>query len=76
MAIKYICPHCQMVLGTINSASVSELQLGLHSLTTLERQEIIAYDLSGNMTVKVTCDYCNEALSSHPELSLLSNPLQ
>ncbi|MNO99889.1 hypothetical protein D3C76_916710 [compost metagenome] len=76
MAIKYICRHCQTVLGTIDSPVVTELQLGLHSLTPSERRDIIAYDLNGEMTVKVTCDYCNEALSSHPELSLLSNPLQ
>jgi hypothetical protein len=76
MAIKYICRHCQSVLGIIDSAMVTESQLGLHSLTPAERRDIIAYDLSGEMTVRVTCDYCNEALSNHPELSLLSNPLQ
>lgn len=76
MAIKYICRHCNSLLGTIDSTVISEMQLGLHSLTPAERRDIIAYDLSGDVTVKVTCEYCNEALVNHPELSLISNPLQ
>ncbi|WP_438348309.1 anti-sigma-F factor Fin [Paenibacillus sp. FA6] len=76
MSIKYICRHCQTVIGTIDSAIVTESQLGFHSLTPAERQDIIAYDLSGDVTVTITCDYCNDALTSHPELSLLSSPLQ
>lgn len=76
MAIKYICRHCNAVLGTIDSTVITETQLGFHSLTPAERRDIIAYDLSGEVTVRVTCDYCNEALETHPELSLISNPLQ
>ncbi len=76
MAIKYICRHCNTVLGTIDSAQITEAQLGFHSLTPAERRDIIAYDLSGEVTVRVTCEYCNEALAYHPELSLISNPLQ
>ncbi|WP_082865855.1 anti-sigma-F factor Fin family protein [Paenibacillus crassostreae] len=76
MAIKYICRHCQTVLGVIDSSMVSEFQLGFHSLTPSERQDIITYDLSGEVVVRVTCDYCTEAISTHPELSLLSSPLQ
>lgn len=76
MAIKYICRHCNSLLGTIDSTVITEMQLGLHSLTPAERRDIIAYDLSGDVTVRVTCEYCNEALETHPELSLISNPLQ
>jgi len=76
MAINYICRHCHTVLGRIDSTAVTEMQLGFHSLTPAERRDIIAYDLSGEVTVRVTCDYCNEALESNPELSLLSSPLQ
>lgn len=76
MAIKYICRHCNTVLGTIDSVMITETQLGFHSLTPAERRDIIAYDLSGEVTVRVTCDYCNEALDSHPELCLISSPLQ
>lgn len=76
MAIKYICRHCNSLLGTIDSSVITEMQLGLHSLTPAERRDIIAYDLSGDVTVRVTCEYCNEAIETHPELSLISNPLQ
>lgn len=75
MAIKYICPHCHTVLGTIEE-QVTDAQLGFLSLTPSERRDIIAYDLSGEVTVKVTCDYCTEALENNPELSLLTSPLQ
>ncbi|MEC0179036.1 anti-sigma-F factor Fin family protein [Paenibacillus favisporus] len=76
MAINYICRHCRTPLGKIDSSLVTDTQLGFHSLTPAERRDIIAYDLSGDVTVKVICDYCREALENNPELSLLANPLQ
>lgn len=76
MAIKYICRHCRSVIGELDSASVNEYQLGLHFLTPEERSDIIAYSPNGDMTVKVVCDYCKEALESNPELTLVANPLQ
>ncbi|MDR0270136.1 anti-sigma-F factor Fin family protein [Paenibacillus sp.] len=76
MAINYICRHCRTKLGSLDSAQVTDMQLGFHSLTPAERRDIIAYDLSGDVTVKVICDYCKEALEYHPELNLVTNPLQ
>ncbi|AWB42815.1 DUF2757 domain-containing protein [Paenibacillus sp. CAA11] len=76
MAINYVCRHCRTFIGRIDSPSVSEAELGFHSLTPEERRDIIAYDSSGEMTVRVTCDYCKEAMEHHPELMLLANPLQ
>lgn len=76
MAIKYICRHCQSAIGEIDNDLVSEFQLGFHFLTPEERRDIIAYSQNGDITVKVTCDYCREALEINPELSLLANPLQ
>lgn len=76
MAVNYICKHCKSSIGSIEGSSVTEQQLGFHSLTPEERSDIIAYDSSGNVTVKVVCDYCNEALSSNPDLMLVGNPLQ
>lgn len=76
MAVNYICRHCKSSIGSIEGSSVTEQQLGFHSLTPEERSDIIAYDSSGNVTVKVVCDYCNEALSSNPDLMLIGNPLQ
>lgn len=77
MAVHYQCKHCNMPLGEIaDSSAVSEFQLGFHFLTPEERNDIITYNSNGDVTVKLVCDYCNEALRNHPELSLISNPLQ
>jgi hypothetical protein len=76
MAIKYICRHCLTFQGEINSNDVNEAQLGFHFLTPEERRDIISYNIDGDVTVKVVCDYCREALEENPELSLLANPLQ
>ncbi|AIQ66251.1 MULTISPECIES: anti-sigma-F factor Fin family protein [Paenibacillus] len=76
MAINYVCRHCRTFLGSIQKSDVTEMQLGLHSLTPAERRDIIAYDSDGEITVKVTCGYCKEALDNNPELSLLASPLQ
>ncbi|WP_019640024.1 anti-sigma-F factor Fin family protein [Paenibacillus fonticola] len=76
MAINYVCRHCRTLIGRIEAANVSETQLGFHFLTPDERRDIITYDSSGDTTVRMTCDYCREALSNHPELTLLNSPLQ
>ncbi|GKU77092.1 anti-sigma-F factor Fin family protein [Paenibacillus sp. L3-i20] len=76
MAVNYICRHCKTSMGSLESTTVTEQQLGFHFLTPEERNDIIAYDLNGNVTVKVVCDYCNEALHTNPDLMLVSNPLQ
>ncbi len=75
MSIKYICPHCRIGIGQLDS-SVSEFQLGFHFLTTEERRDIISYDSNGDVTVRIACDYCREAVENNPELSLIVNPLQ
>jgi hypothetical protein len=76
MSVKYICRHCLTFVGEINAGSISEQQLGFHFLTPEERRDIISYNMDGDVTVKVVCDYCREALEANPELSLLVSPLQ
>jgi hypothetical protein len=76
MAVNYICRHCRTPIGTIDSDRVSEAVLGFHFLTPEERSDIIAYNPNGDVTVKVICDYCREALETNPELTLVTNPLQ
>ena len=75
MSVKYICRHCHTFMGEIRD-SVSEYQLGFHFLTPEERRDIISYNMDGDVTVRVVCDYCREALETNPELSLLASPLQ
>ncbi|GBF11400.1 MULTISPECIES: anti-sigma-F factor Fin [Tepidibacillus] len=74
--IQYVCKHCGQHLGSIDDRMFSEEELGLHSLTPSEREGIITYEQNGDKTVQVICEYCQEALELHPELLLISNPLQ
>ncbi|MCU6710853.1 anti-sigma-F factor Fin family protein [Paenibacillus sp. J5C_2022] len=76
MAVNYICKHCRSSIGRIEGANVTEQQLGFQFLTPEERGDIIAYDSSGDVTVKIVCDYCNEAINSNPDLMLVDSPLQ
>jgi hypothetical protein len=76
MAITYYCRHCGTTVGEIRDEQVSEYELGFHHLTPEERFDMITYQASGDIMVKVICDYCKSALDANPELSLLPNPLQ
>lgn len=76
MTIQYVCRHCGSSIGEIPRTKVTEEQLGLHILTPEERNHIITYDPSGNMSLSVTCEYCQEALIHNPELLLLPGYLQ
>ncbi|MEY8739075.1 anti-sigma-F factor Fin [Paenibacillus tundrae] len=76
MSVNYVCRHCRTFIGQIDSTGITETQLGFHFLTPDERRDIIAYNSGGDITVRITCDYCKEALELNPELSLLASPLQ
>lgn len=74
--VQYVCRHCNMNLGEIANSEVTEAQLGFHFLTLEERNDIITYNSSGGVTVRLVCDYCREALQKNPELSMVVSPLQ
>jgi hypothetical protein len=76
VSVTYVCRHCQMKIGQLDQHYAKEDLLGFHFLTPEERQSIISYNPNGDVTVKVVCDYCKEALEANPELSLLISPLQ
>ncbi|PZE19204.1 anti-sigma-F factor Fin family protein [Paenibacillus xerothermodurans] len=76
MAVTYECRHCQSMIGRLQQQYANEDLLGFRFLTPEERQSIISYNPNGDVTVKVICDYCKEALDNNPELSLLTSPLQ
>lgn len=69
MAINYVCRYCKTPLGQLYDTAFDWERLGFHTLTPEERKDIITYDRDGNMTVRVICDYCKEAVEQHPELS-------
>jgi hypothetical protein len=76
MSVKYVCRCCAAMVGEIKDDHINELRLGFHFLTPEERRDIISYSQDGDVTVKIICDYCTEAIEANPELSLLTSPLQ
>lgn len=76
MSIQYVCRHCQHELGELPEGVDHDPRLGLQILTADERNDIITYNQTGQLVVKLTCEYCEEALRKNPELSLLGNFLQ
>jgi hypothetical protein len=75
--IIYYCRHCHNRIGEIDGGRVDDVRLGFRSLTPEEAADIISYNAIENSTyVKTICEHCQEAIEAHPELSLLSNPLQ
>ncbi|KKB35288.1 anti-sigma-F factor Fin family protein [Bacillus thermotolerans] len=67
MSIKYICRHCKMRVGSVESPAVSAQQLGFHALTEDERAEMVQYDQEGNITIKTICEDCQESLQQNPD---------
>lgn len=76
MSVTYVCRHCNTKIGEIQQERINELRLGFHSLTPEEHRDIISYQQDGAVIVNMTCDYCMDAIASHPELAMQSNPLQ
>jgi hypothetical protein len=75
--IIYYCRHCNHYLGEVNVSGADDTRLGLRSLTPDEAADIITYNsIDNSIYVKTICEFCQEALEAHPELNLLSNPLQ
>ncbi|MDZ7543175.1 DUF2757 family protein, partial [Clostridium perfringens] len=44
--------------------------------TVEERQHYVRNHANGDITVRMTCDYCAEAYANNPELAGLASPLQ
>jgi len=77
MRIIYTCRHCHTRVGEVDSQRVNDTALGFHALSQEEAADLISYNSIENATyVKTICEHCQEAIEAHPELSLLSNPLQ
>jgi hypothetical protein len=67
VAIHYHCRHCGTQIGSIEQSYIQSETLGLHKLTNEERQEMVAYDESGNMLISAICEDCQEALERNPD---------
>jgi len=67
MAIHYHCRHCGVKLGTLTQFSIDSEQLGLHTLTDEERQDMVTYSSEGEIQIKSICEDCQESLEKNPE---------
>lgn len=75
MTIRYSCRSCRHTLAEFTQMT-PEIEASFNALTPEERMHMIFEDGNGNTDVHVLCEYCQEAIHNHPELSLLSSPLQ
>lgn len=81
MRVEYWCKHCNHFVGSVDRPGWTErdveLHCGLSQLTPVERSESVAYNREhGVMTVQTVCDFCQQALESHPELLVEGKLLQ
>ncbi|MFK4996590.1 anti-sigma-F factor Fin [Bacillus sp. N9] len=66
--IHYYCRHCMAKMGTLEQASLEDDQLGIQTLTTQEREEMISYDLNGDTHIQAICEDCHDAYTKNPDL--------
>ncbi|MBD8500679.1 anti-sigma-F factor Fin [Paenibacillus arenosi] len=76
MSVNYVCEHCHSLLGRLEAATADDVRLGFHQLTEEEHRHYVQHQADGHITVRMTCDLCQEAYSRHPELAFLASPLQ
>ncbi|MBS4198018.1 anti-sigma-F factor Fin family protein [Lederbergia citri] len=68
MPIHYYCRHCSTKMGTINDTVLNEEQLGIHTLTNEEKQDMVSYGSDGDIHIQSICDDCHEAFKKNPDL--------
>ncbi|WP_028543448.1 anti-sigma-F factor Fin [Paenibacillus taiwanensis] len=76
MSVNYVCKHCHTLIGRIEGAAINQSRLGFDMLTPEEHRHYVRVHDNGDVTVRMTCDYCAEAYNHNPELSTLASPLQ
>lgn len=81
MRVEYWCKHCGKSMGNVNQPGWTrhdaEVHCGLNQLSAVERDESVSYNRDhGVMTVRSVCDYCQQALETHPEFLLEGKLLQ
>jgi len=67
LSIIYKCRHCQQVIGTIKQEVVDVSMLGWDQLSSEDKKEMIQYQSSGDIHIKVICEDCEDSLKLHPE---------
>lgn len=75
MSVQYRCRSCNTLMAHFDEET-EEIVMQLALFSPAERMERVTEDGEGNKTIYLLCEYCQEAILTHPELSLLSRPLQ
>lgn len=68
MLVHYYCRHCSARIGTVEGSSLSEEQLGIHSLSETEKQEMVSYGMNGDIHIQAICEDCHSAFEKNPDL--------
>lgn len=81
MRVEYSCRHCGKSVGSLDNPTWSEsdvyVHCGLSELSAVEMSDTVAYNKEhGVMQVQTVCDYCQQALESHPEVLVEGKLLQ
>ncbi|NMM55254.1 anti-sigma-F factor Fin [Paenibacillus aquistagni] len=76
MSVNYVCKHCRTLIGRIDEPSIDRNRLGFDLLTRDEQDQYVQEHDNGDITVRMTCDYCLQAYQHNPELAGLATPLQ
>ena len=71
MKLQYICRYCRSSLGEIESAGLTDQQLGFDQLTPEERKDIITSNINGIQQVQIVCETCQQILEKNPDLYAL-----
>lgn len=67
VAVYYGCRHCDKTLGVVTEPVTHE-ELGLHTLTEEEQNDLLTLTEAGHLHVKVICEECYGAYEENPQL--------
>lgn len=76
MSVHYYCRHCSTRMGTIEETSIHAEQLGIHTLTDEERNDMVSYESDGDIYIKAICEDCHEAFVRNPQLHQYDHLIQ
>ncbi|WP_181351151.1 anti-sigma-F factor Fin family protein [Thalassobacillus sp. CUG 92003] len=67
MSIIYVCRHCQQTVGELNHYDTDTSRLGLERLSAEDHREMVEYHGNGDISIRITCEDCEQALTDHPQ---------
>ncbi|GAA0353463.1 anti-sigma-F factor Fin [Bacillus horti] len=76
MSYRYVCRYCNQQLGLLTNNQLNEQELGFHTLSPEEKENILKKQENGDTHVHIVCEHCQDTIQRHPELLLHPNILQ